>query len=68
MISRAELRGKPLDEDCKTAHLTTSEFGEDDYRVFCYGLYKEQSVTEICDKCRECKAFVENATPLKGGE
>ena len=68
MISRAKLRGKPLDDDCKAAPRSTSEFGEDDYRVFCYGLFKEQSVTEICDKCRKCKAFVENATPLKGGE
>lgn len=68
MITRRELKGEPLDYDCKTAVPATNEYGIDDDRVFCYGLYKEQSETEICDKCRKCKAFVENATPLKGGE
>lgn len=68
MISRAELRGKPLEKECYRANITSHEYGIDDDRMFCYGLYKEQSVTEVCDKCRKCKAFVENATPLKGGE
>lgn len=38
MISRAKLRGKALDNDCKTAHITSHEYGLDDDRVFCYGL------------------------------
>ena len=67
MISRAELRGNPLDKECYTANITSHEYGIDDDRVFCYGLFKEQSVTEICNKCLKCKAFVGNATPMKGG-
>jgi hypothetical protein len=70
MVTRRKLRGKPLDYDCKTAVPTTNEFGVDDDRVFCYGLYREQSETEICDKCLNCNAFVGNATHverLKGG-
>lgn len=63
MIDRATVRGKPLDEDCYRANRATNEYGENDDRVFCYGLYKEQSVTDICDKCLKCKAFVNNAEP-----
>lgn len=65
MISRAMLRGKPLDDDCRRANHTTHEYGIKDDRVFCYGLYKEQSETEICDECLKCKAFINNAEPLK---
>lgn len=36
MISRAKLRGKKLDEDCKGACTSTNEYGPDDDRVFCY--------------------------------
>lgn len=34
-VNRAKLRGKPLDSDCKTAHTSTGEYGNDDRRVFC---------------------------------
>lgn len=67
MISRAELRGKRLENECYGANTTRHEYGIEDNRIFCYGLYMEQSETEICDKCLKCKAFVGNATPLKGG-
>ena len=39
MISRAKLRGYKLDEDCKRANTTTHEYGLEDDRVFCRGLY-----------------------------
>ena len=68
MISRAKLRGKPLDNDCKQAHRTTHEYGMEDDRVYCYGLYEDMSDWEIRKKCRECGAYVDNATPLRGGE
>lgn len=67
MISRAKLRGKPLDEDCKKAMRSTHEFGENDYRVFCYGLYEEMSDWKIQQKCINCKAYYCNAEPLEGG-
>lgn len=66
MINRAKLRGKPLDSDCKKAHRTTHECGIKDDRVYCYGLYKDMSDWKIRKKCRECGAYVDNATPLRG--
>ena len=63
MISRAKLRGKPLDADCKKAMRTSHEYGPHDNRVFCYGLTKEMSNWEIQQKCRECGAYYVNAEP-----
>ena len=66
MINRAKLRGKPLDSDCKKAHRTTHECGMKDDRVYCYGLLEDMSDWKIRKKCRECGAYVDNATPLRG--
>ena len=66
MISREKLRGKPLDSDCMRANKTTHEYGMEDDRVYCYDLYEDMSDWKIRKKCRECGAYVENATPLKG--
>lgn len=63
MISRAKLRGYKLDEDCKRANTTTHEYGLEDDRVFCHGLYNCRT-DEIIEKCLHCKAFVYNAKPL----
>lgn len=63
MVNRAKLRGKPLDEDCKTARTTTHEYGKVDDRVFCRGLSDKRTDTPI-EKCYGCKAFVENASPI----
>lgn len=62
MISRAKLRGKKLDEDCKRTCTSSHEYGSDDDRVFCYGLV-DYSTDELLDKCKNCKAYVFNATP-----
>ena len=67
MISRAKLRGKPLDSDCKKAHRTTHECGMKDNRVYCYGLCEDMSDWKIQKKCRECGAYIDNITPLEGG-
>lgn len=64
---RAAMRGKPLDEDCKTAHTTTHEYGANDYRVFCYGLEDAKS-DELLDKCRNCPAHWSNAEPPQEDE
>lgn len=64
MIDRAKLRGKPLDIDCKRAMRTSHEYGEQDNRVFCYGLYEEMSDWKIQQKCIECGAYVCNAQPI----
>lgn len=64
-ITRAQLRGKPLDKECYRANRTTNEYGKDDNRVFCYGLYTEFSDSDINPECLKCKAYVGNAEPLK---
>lgn len=63
-ISRAKLRGKPLDEDCKKANRTTHEYGLNDNRIYCYGL-EDPMYDEPLEKCKNCKAFVNNIEPLK---
>lgn len=70
-ISRIELRGgKPfpfhqVGDSCKQANTTTHEFGPDDNRVFCYGLYTSWQSGYIRKECLECEAYVYNAKPLK---
>lgn len=59
MISRKKLRGRELDEDCKTAHTTTHEYGLDDGRVFCCGL-EDPATDEPFEKCKMCNAFIDN--------
>lgn len=73
-ISRIKLRGgKPFpfnkpDDNCKKANTTTHEFGPNDNRVFCYGLYTSYQSGYIREECLNCGAYVYNATPLKEGE
>lgn len=63
-IDRTILRGKPLDEDCNKAQRTTHEYGQNDNRIFCYGLI-DLMHDEALPKCTECGAYVNNATPLE---
>lgn len=49
-MSRAKLRGKKLDADCKNAKITTNECGTEDNRKFCYGLLDMS--TETPRSCR----------------
>lgn len=63
IVSRVYLRGKPLDNDCKRAQTTRFQYGLNDNRVFCYGLYKDMSDWDILDKCKTCGALVDNAKP-----
>lgn len=64
MINRAKLRGAPLELFCKRAHTTTHEYGQDDDRVFCYGIVNCMN-DELLSDCRNCKAHVDNAEPPK---
>ena len=61
MISRAKLRGKKLDKDCKKAH-TEHDLYHD--KMFCLGLI-DLSNDELLEKCKICKANVENAESLE---
>ena len=60
---RAKLKGTNLEDDCKKATITTHEYGLNDNRKFCLGLY-EISTKETLEKCRNCGAFAYNAKPL----
>lgn len=62
-IGRAAQKGKPLDDDCKKAHISKNEYGHDDKRCFCYGLYAPNNIYEIHSKCLECGAYCRNAEP-----
>lgn len=64
---RAAVRGKPLDEDCKRAIITTHEYGQEDNRKFCYGICNGFP-DEVAEKCIECKAYAYNAEPPVGWE
>ena len=64
VISRAEMRGKKLDDDCKNAKISKNEYGIDDNRCFCYGI-RDYSTEEYLEKCYKCGAFVNNAKPWK---
>ena len=63
-ISRAKMRGKKLDDDCKKAKISKYESGQHDPRNFCYGL-TDCSTEFYLEKCIECGAFATNAKPLK---
>lgn len=63
-ITRKQLRGKPLDSLCKKANTTTNEYGLEDKRVFCCGIW-EAMTDEPIEICRACKAFVQNEEPSK---
>lgn len=63
-VNRAQLRGKNLDENCALAQTTTHEYGPKDNRIYCHGLV-DLRCDEILPKCRECRAYVLNSTPLK---
>lgn len=62
---RATLRGKPLDDDCKRAKISKHEFGLNDKRCYCYGLFAPNSIYEVHPKCLECGAYCLNAKPIK---
>lgn len=61
---RAVLIGKPLDPECKRARTTSGEYGPQDKRTFCYGLYDDWG-EDIRDKCIKCPAYAMNAEPPK---
>lgn len=54
-MNRAELRGKPLDWDCKMSRTVK----ETDGNTYCYGTY-DCMTDEPIEQCRVCKAFVNN--------
>lgn len=63
-ITRAQLRGKPLERICYSAHTTRHEYGRHDNRVFCYGI--QDSMTGVLiPPCRVCKALVDHAEPVE---
>lgn len=66
-VTRAQLRGQPLDPLCKKARTATNEYGREDRRVFCYG-WMDCMTEEPEELCAACGAFIRNATPPKEGQ
>ena len=62
MLTRRDMRGRQLDEDCYRAKISRHEYGPDDDRCFCYGFISKMTDNYL-PKCYECGAFVLNATP-----
>lgn len=62
MITRAKLRGRKLDKDCRRAHTTTHEYDKNDNRIFCYGLCRAGGEI-VLPECIVCKAYAYNAEP-----
>ena len=60
---RAKLRKKPLDDNCYLAKISTHEYGMNDDRKYCYGIY-DKYPEELAEKCKTCGAYCMNATPL----
>lgn len=65
-VTRAQLRGKPLERICYSAHTTRHEFGPQDNRVFCYGVYVlGPEDGQLHGNCYNCKALVDHAEPVE---
>lgn len=63
--TRAQMRGKPLDDDCKKyGRPDSGQFGPEDRRCFCTGML-DRMTDDIVDKCRECAAWNALATPIE---
>ena len=62
----AKLKDKALDTDCvlKKAYISTNEYGEEDNRRYCYGLF-DNFKDEVSEKCKICEAYINNAVLLK---
>ena len=67
-VTRAQLRGSPLDPDCiKIARADSMQFGPEDRRCYCTGIWSPM-YEDYLEKCVHCSAFNANATPLDEGE
>ena len=56
-ITRADLKGKKLNDFCYKANRSTHEGGPNDNKVYCYGLI-DKKTDELIDECFNCKANV----------
>lgn len=66
-VTRAQLRGKPLDPDCiKIAKSDSGQFGPDDKRCYCTGIWSPMH-EDYLGKCVYCPALNVNATPIDEG-
>lgn len=67
-VTRAQLRGKPLDTDCKRwGKPDPYQFGLKDKRCFCTGIL-DCMTDDVDNKCKECAAWNALATPIEASE
>lgn len=51
-------------EECYRAKVSTHEYGPNDDRNFCYGLYSKM-FDDYLDECWKCGSFCLNAKPIE---
>lgn len=66
-ISRAVQRGSKLLPTCRRAKISKHEYGQEDNRCFCYGIFDDWGF-DICEECTECGAYVDNAKPIEAAD
>ena len=65
-VTRVQLRGKPLDADCKRwGKPDPYQYGLKDKRCFCTGIWNPM-YEAVEEKCVSCNAWNSNAEPQKG--
>ena len=64
-VPREELRGAPLDKDCKYAFSSTSYFGAFENRELCCGLFEDMKTGKKREKCLKCGAYFKNCKVVK---
>lgn len=67
MKDRSVQRGKPLLDMCYKAKRTTHEYGENDDRVYCFGIGNRMTDC-VYEECSKCGAYVFNAEPIRESE
>lgn len=66
--TRAQMRGKPLDDDCKKyGRPDSGQFGPEDKRCFCTGIWNRM-YDDYERKCIVCPALVSNACAVEVSE
>lgn len=54
-LTKAQLRGKPLERECYRARTTTERIDKKTIGTYCFGLFKEFAdgieIDDICEKC-----------------
>lgn len=65
--TRADMRGKPLMEECRKAAIIHDEGGNKEDICFCCGL-RDRMFDDFWEECHRCGAFFMNADTVGKGD